>query len=323
MKKLIQLFSVLFVASLVLWGCSTTNDETEDSNTNKIHIVTSMFPMYEITKEIVGDRAEVSVMVGPSEDAHHYEPSAKAVASVNEADVFIYSSNEMEFWVESLLSVIENEDLKVIELGEYVSFELLSEEDDHDHQHEEDNHDDDHGHSHGHLDPHFWLNPVTVENELQQIVEVLVATDPEGQQEYEKRAAAFSKELLEIDRAYQDALGGTEHYAFVVQHQAFGHLANQYHLDQVAIGGLTTEVEPNPKKLAEIVKFVNEQQISVIYYQSGEASAVAETIAKETGTEIGVLYDLESLPLEFKDADRPYIEAMRENLEQLKKTIDD
>ena len=172
MKKLIQLFSILFVASLVLWGCSTTNDETEDSNTNKIHIVTSMFPMYEITKEIVGDRAEVSVMVGPSEDAHHYEPSAKAVASVNEADVFIYSSDEMEFWVESLLSVIENEDLKVIELGEYVNFELLS---------EEDNHDDDHGHSHGHLDPHFWLNPVTVENELQQIVEVLVAIDPEGQ----------------------------------------------------------------------------------------------------------------------------------------------
>ena len=118
-------------------------------------------------------------------------------------------------------------------------------------------------------------------------------------------------------------MGGTEHYAFVVQHQAFGHLANQYHLDQVAIGGLTTEVEPNPKKLAEIVKFINEQQISVIYYQSGEASAVAETIAKETGTEIGVLYDLESLPLEFKDADRPYIEAMRENLNQLKKTIDD
>lgn len=193
MKKLIQLFSILFVASLVLWGCSTTNDETEDSNTNKIHIVTSMFPMYEITKEIVGDRAEVSVMVGPSEDAHHYEPSAKAVASVNEADVFIYSSNEMEFWVESLLSVIENEDLKVIELGEYVNFELLSEEDDHDHQHEEDNHDDDHGHSHGHLDPHFWLNPVTVENELQQIVEVLVATDPEVNKSMKNEQQHFRK----------------------------------------------------------------------------------------------------------------------------------
>ena len=286
-----------------------------------------MFPMYEITKEIAGDRAEVSVMVGANEDAHHYEPSARAVASVNEADVFVYSSDEMEFWVESLLSVVENDDLIVVELGDGIDFEIHSELDHEDDEHLEDehNHDDvehhDHAHDHGNLDPHFWLNPVSVENQLPLIVDALRQVDEEGKDIYEKQAARFSEELLTLDQMYQAAFQSAENRSFVVQHQAFGHLAHQYDLEQVAIGGLTTEVEPNPKQLAQIVTFINEQQIPVIYYQSGSSSSIAETISNETNTGVGVLYDLESLPAEFQDAQRPYIEAMKENLEQLKKSI--
>lgn len=318
MKKTIQVFTLLFTATLLLWGCSTTENSEPIQENNKIQIVTSMFPMYEITKEIVGDRAELSVMVGPNEDAHHYEPSAKAVANVTEADVFLYSSNEMEFWVESLLSVVENADLKVIEFGQDVDFAVLPEEEhtdtDHDHDHDE-------GHNHGNLDPHFWLNPVAVEQELHRIVEALVEVDPEGREEYEAAATAFSEELLAMDQDYQEAFKDAKNRSFVVQHQAFGHLANQYHLNQVAIGGLTTEVEPNPNQLAKIVDFVNDQNVPVIYYQSGGTSAIAETIANETDTEVGRLYDLENIPAEYSDAKRPYMEAMKENLEQLKRTV--
>lgn len=327
MKKMIRLFTVLFITAVILIGCTNNNDAEIEQQNDTIHIVTSMFPMYEITKEIAGDRAEVSVMVGANEDAHHYEPSARAVASVNEADVFVYSSDEMEFWVESLLSVVENDDLIVVELGDGLDFEIHSELDheDEDHHEDEHNHDDvehhDHAHDHGNLDPHFWLNPVSVENQLPLIVDALRQVDEEGKDIYEKQAARFSEELLTLDQMYQAAFQSAENRSFVVQHQAFGHLAHQYDLEQVAIGGLTTEVEPNPKQLAQIVTFINEQQIPVIYYQSGSSSSIAETISNETNTGVGVLYDLESLPADFQDAQRPYIEAMKENLEQLKKSI--
>lgn len=327
MKKMIRLFTVLFITAVILIGCTNNNDAEIEEQNDTIHIVTSMFPMYEITKEIAGDRAEVSVMVGANEDAHHYEPSARAVASVNEADVFVYSSDEMEFWVESLLSVVENDDLIVVELGDGLDFEIHSELDheDEDHHEDEHNHDDvehhDHAHDHGNLDPHFWLNPVSVENQLPLIVDALRQVDEEGKDIYEKQAARFSEELLTLDQMYQAAFQSAENRSFVVQHQAFGHLAHQYDLEQVAIGGLTTEVEPNPKQLAQIVTFINEQQIPVIYYQSGSSSSIAETISNETNTGVGVLYDLESLPADFQDAQRPYIEAMKENLEQLKKSI--
>lgn len=331
---MIRLFAALFVAAVISIGCTSNNEAVKEEQNDNIHIVTSMFPMYEITKEIAGDRAEVSVMVGANEDAHHYEPSAKAVASVNEADVFVYSSDEMEFWVKSLLSVVENDDLIVVELGDGIDFEIHSEHDDHDHVHEDEDHSDhdhghedeehsdhDDGHNHGTLDPHFWLNPVSVESQLQLIVDALLQVDEEGQEMYAEQAVRFSEELLTLDQMYQEAFQSAENRSFVVQHQAFGHLAHQYDLEQVAIGGLTTEVEPNPKQLAHIVKFINEQKLPVIYYQSGSSSSIAETISNETGTGIGVLYDLESLPAGFSDSERPYIEAMKENLEQLKKSI--
>lgn len=314
---MLKVVSILFITTILLIGCADTTEQDSVESEDTVQIVTSMFPMYEITKEIAGNRAEISVMVGANEDAHHYEPSARAVAAVNEADIFVYSSDEMEFWVESLLSVVENEDLIVVELGEGIDFEMHS-DDDHDHDDHGHGHD---GHDHGNLDPHFWLNPVSVESQLTLIVDALLAVDSEGKDLYEAEAKRFSDELLALDQAYQEAFDSATNRSFVVQHQAFGHLAHQYDLNQVAIGGLTTEVEPSPNQLAKIVELINEQQLPIIYYQSGESSTIAETIANETSTEIGVLYDLESMPAAFENADQPYLDAMKENLNQLKLSI--
>lgn len=301
---------------LFLIACSPTAPLPEKQDEEGIQVITSIFPMYEITKAVVGNRADVSLMVGANEDAHHYEPSAQAVASVNEADLFIYSSNEMEFWADSLLNVVENESLKVIELGASVDFTFADPNEAAVHH----DHDDPH-HHHGGIDPHFWLNPVAINEQLDTMVEVLSEVDAGGAETYRKNADAFSKQLMELDKAYQDAFKDALNRDFVVQHQAFGHLADEYDLHQVAVGGLSTEVEPDPKKLADIVDFVNEQDVPVIYYQSGENSAIAETIANETGTEIAVLYDLESVPVNDNKETLTYLEAMYENLDQLKRSI--
>lgn len=286
----------------------------------KTQVVASISPVYEMTKAIAGDQAEVSLMVGANEDAHHYEPSAQAVASVNKADVFIYSSEVMEFWADSLLDVVESDTLQVIELAEDLDLAVAdSPKEEHDHNH---GHDDEGvAHDHGGMDPHFWLDPLAVKQQLSLITEALITADPAGADIYRQNAAAFSEELITLDKAYQVAFHDADHRAFVVQHQAFGHLAARYDLEQVAIGGLTTEVEPAPRQLAQITDFVKEQQVPVIYYQSGENSAIAETIAKETGTEIVVLYDLENVPVGLNEASNLYLEAMYQNLEQLKLSI--
>lgn len=323
MKKTIQYFLITLSALLLISACAPTEENDGSQTDAEVEVVTSIFPVYEMTSVIADDEANVSVMVGANEDAHHYEPSAQAVASVNEADVFIYSSNEMEFWVESLLDVVENEDLQVVELADGLDLSVGDDhaEESHNHNHDH-NHDHGHdGHEHGDLDPHFWLDPVAVSNQLPLIVDTLVEVNPENEAAYQANAETFSNELTTLDQSFEEAFTEATHRDFVVQHQAFGHLADRYDLNQIAVGGLTTEVEPAPRELAGIVDFVDQQNVPVIYYQSGGNSAIAETIAQETGTEIAVLHDLESEPANLSGEENMYLEAMYQNLEQLQKSI--
>lgn len=316
MKRIWKVFLSLSAILLFLTSCS---EEAIPPNSERPQVVTSIYPVYEIVKKVAGDRADVSLMIGENEDAHHYEPSAQAVASVNEADVFIYNSEIMEFWADSLLDVIENDHLYIIEMsdGLDLSVDETSTE----------NAGDDHAqkegemHDHGVLDPHFWLNPIAVRESLSVVVEGLSKADPEGVEIYQENAVAFAKELDELDHAYQEAFNGAKNRSFVVQHQAFGHLAEKYNLKQVSVGGLNTEIEPNPQALANIVNFVKDNNIPIIYYQSGESSSTAEVIVNETDTKIAILYDLESKPEDSQFTDSSYIEMMYHNLEELKKSI--
>lgn len=418
----------ILMISTLLFGCQ--NGEKQNAS-EKVSVVTSFYPMYEFTRQVAGDQADVTLMLSSGEDAHHYEPSAKDVARVNKADVFVYSSEEMEYWVDSLLKTINNDKLivartadgiepdhhheqdtednvetdtdaantddenvseeelehshedgektsqtKQVELkgladhyhtGDVVTLAAeLQEETNYDHWHwySRDDHNDewelvagqetDHfeykttGKSfevkavllddkdntyaesesvsvlidnHENHDPHIWLDPVLAQEQVNIIRDSLIKADPNGKDIYEKNAESFKKELQKLHEEYQDTLENAKNRIFVVQHQAFGYLAERYNLEQISIGGLSTEVEPSASRIAEIGNLVKVYNVPVIYYQQGANSAIAETVAAETGTKTAKLYDLEVLSKEFEDEKLGYIAAMRENLKSLQQSI--
>lgn len=316
-KKIKKWLIPLFFLSLLLSACARTEDPDIDAaNTNKAQIVTSIFPVYEIIRELAGNQADVHLMVGSGEDPHHYEPSAKAINLVNQADAFIYIDDEMEFWASDMLKVIENEDLAILPLSD--GLDLNIEES---HEEDEETNEDEHGHSHGDIDPHYWLDPLAVSKQIPEIVKILSEIDTEGKAIYEKNGQEFIYRLEKLDEDYKESFAEADKRTFVVQHKAFGHLAKRYDLEQLSAGGLSTEVEPNPKDLIETIKFVRENDTEVIFYQSGNTSAIAETIAKEANAEISILYDIGNKPQGIEESDNYYIDAMYHNLEELKKVI--
>lgn len=396
------------VLGLTLVACGTgEQDNGETASTPKttgdepIEVMTTFYPMYEFAREVGGDRANVQMMLDAGEDAHTFEPSAQDVAKVSEADVFVYSSEEMEFWVPSLLESVENPDLTVARAADGID---LYEHHDHE-EHEE----DDHAHGevaqgesgivgvqghyhtgdtatlkyenkavdaqelhwkvtvngdvveevtttsdesfeytvtedgatidvevhdatgehvaeekiqlhvddHEAVDPHTWLDLVYAQEQVDVIKEAFVEADPAGEDIYEQNAQDFKAQLQALHEEYEEALKDAEHRNFVVQHEAFGHFAQRYNLNQIAIGGLSTEVEPSPSRIAEVGRIVEEYDVPVIYYQQGADSSIAQTVADETGTEVAQLFDLEVL----SDQADSYLDAMKQNLEQLKLSI--
>ncbi|MER2227022.1 MAG: metal ABC transporter substrate-binding protein [Carnobacterium sp.] len=311
MNKRIGLMTLASIVMMLVIGCG--NQENTQPETDKLNVVTTFYPMYDFTKNVAGDEAEVTLLLEAGTDTHGYEPSAKEVAAISDADVFVYNSEEMEVWVSSVLESIDTENTVIVNASEGISFLESAEEEHHDENEEE-------GHHHE-VDPHIWLDPVLAQEEVTNIKEGLVTADPENEKIYETNATQYNEKLQALNQEFTNAFNDATKRVFVTQHAAFAYLANRYDLEQVSIAGISTEEEPSPAKLAELQDYINANDIHYIYYAETSSSKIAETLANETGTELEILNPIEGITTEDQEKGTDYIQLMKNNLAALQKSI--
>lgn len=275
-----------------------------------IDVVTTFYPMYYLVDRIGGDLINVDLLLDQGQDAHSYESTAQDVVLVQEADLFIYQDDEMEFFVQDLLGVVDTSTTHVLESTQ--GLEMLDEEED---DHEEHEHEDE-GHNHDY-DPHTWLDPIFYSEQAMNVRDALIEVDPENTAAYEANAQALVEDLQALDAEFRQGLEPLTNRTMVVQHQAFGYLAHAYDLEQVAITGLTTNAEPSAQELVEISKFVTENEVGIIYIDPATSTSISETIANSTGVELRPLRTLEFVSSEEMEAGVDYLIIMRDNLQQL------
>lgn len=308
-KKRIGLALLFSILLILVVGCGSQEDAQPKSD--KLTVVTTFYPMYDFTKNVAGDNADVTLLLEAGTDTHGYEPSAKEVAAISEADVFIYNSEEMEVWVSSVLESIDTANTVVINASEGISL-LESTEEHGEHEAEGDDHE---------VDPHIWLDPILAKEEVNNIKAGLIAADPENEETYETNATAYTEKLEALNQEFETAFKGATKRTFVTQHAAFAYLANRYDLEQVSIAGISTEEEPSPAKLAELQDYVKENDIKYIYYAETSSSKIAETLANETDAELEVLNPIEGITTEDQEKGIDYIQLMKNNLAALEKSI--
>lgn len=305
---------VLLLSAAFLTACGN-KAESGEGVSDEITVMTTFYPMYNFAEQVVGDEGTVELLIPSGTDAHDFEPSAKDIAKISDSDVFVYNSTEFETWAEDILANVDQDKVKVVEASQNI--ELMA-GDEHDHEEDEDHADHDHSHE---VDPHVWLDPVLAQKEVEAIRDGLIEKYPDKKEAFEKNAAAYIEKLQELDAEYKEAFAQAENKTFVTQHAAFGYLANQYGLTQESISGISPDQEPSPSRLAQLKEYIDEHNVSVIYFEATASSKVAETLAKETGVELSVLQTLESLTDDEQKDGKDYISVMQENLEALKKSI--
>jgi ABC-type Zn uptake system ZnuABC Zn-binding protein ZnuA len=136
MKKILTI-TIFLIFLTVLSACKTTTDR------DKPLVMTTLFPQYDIARAIGGDLVDVRLLLTPGTDAHTFEPTPLTVAQILEADLFLFTGNQMESWVSSFITSQARESLRLVDLSRNVT---LIDHTDHLH---DDNHDDDHDHEIG------------------------------------------------------------------------------------------------------------------------------------------------------------------------------
>ncbi|GFZ91190.1 zinc ABC transporter substrate-binding protein [Paenibacillus marchantiophytorum] len=330
MKKtwLHQSLAFAAISAVVLSGCTSNSASTSAGATAttlspaaaganaKLKVVTTFYPMYEFTKQVAGEHANVVALIPAGAEPHDWEPSAKDMVQVKEANLFVYNGI-VEGWAKKALESAANDKRVVVEASKGIQLmEGLPEEEE-----EGEHHDHEKADGGKILDPHVWLDPVLAQQEVAAIQAGLSQADPAHKDDYQKNADAYIAKLKKLDESFRSELKDSKRKEFVTQHAAFGYLAKDYGLKQVPIAGLSPEEEPSPEKMAKVIQFAKENQVKTIFFETLVDPKIANTIAKEIGAKTDVLNPLEGLTDEDKKNNLDYIGIMQNNLKALKKAL--
>ena len=207
-------------------------------------------------------------------------------------------------------------------------------EDDDDHGHEEDDdhaHEDDddhahemdeHGHDHGELDPHMWLDPELAAVQVERIRDALIELDPGNADTYRANASALAGELEALDSEITSGLGACQHDHFVTSHAAYGYLAARYGIEQIPVAGLSPEIEPSPRELAEISDQIADLGLEYVMVEPVLSDQLTRALAREHDIELIAIHAIESVTQAELDAHDDYFGLMRDNLANLALALD-
>jgi zinc transport system substrate-binding protein len=309
--------ALLCSSALVLGSCGDAErDDAGDAGSDGdggITVVASFYPLEYAVERVAGDHVETVTLTDPGVDPHDLEMSPEDVATVQGADVVLYSSGLQAAVDDAVGAQAGDSAFDVNEAADLVETDSEDEHADEEEGHSEDEegHDD-----HGGVDPHFWLDPQRYAGVAEAIAEELAEADPDNAEDYRANAADFVAELEELDEEFATGLAECEQTSMVTTHAAFGYISTKHGLEQVGITGLSPEAEPSPARMAEVTEIVEDNGVDTIYSEVLLGAELADTIANETGAEVLLLDPIEGITDE--SAGEDYLEVMRANLEALR-----
>ena len=335
MKKITALLLALFMLVGVLAGCGKQNDTNQ---TDKLSIVTTIFPEYDWVREILGDKAdnaEITMLLDNGVDLHSYQPTADDIVKISDCDLFIYVGGESDEWVEDALRNAANRNMKVINLlevlGDSVKTEEIVEgmqEEEHEHEDvEEHEHEDAEEHEHEEeADEHVWLSLKNAKMLVRVISKALQELDPNNKDIYAANADAYVKKLSALDAEYQAAVDAASNKTILFGDRfPFRYLVDDYGLHYyAAFVGCSTETEAGFETISFLAKRVDEWKLPCVLTIEGAQHKIAETVVRNTTAKNQRVLTMDSMQsTTSKDVKNgtTYLSVMEKNLSVLKEAL--
>ena len=341
MKKITALLLALFMLVGALAGCGKQNDTNQ---TDKLSIVTTIFPEYDWVREILGDKAdnaEITMLLDNGVDLHSYQPTADDIVKISDCDLFIYVGGESDEWVEDALRNAANGNMKVINLLEVLGDSVKTEEivegmQEAEHEHEdaeEHEHEDAHAHEdaeeHEHeeeTDEHVWLSLKNAKMLVRVISKALQELDPDNKDIYAANADAYVKKLSALDAEYQAAVDAASNKTILFGDRfPFRYLVDDYGLRYyAAFVGCSAETEAGFETISFLAKRVDEWKLPCVLTIEGAQHKIAETVVRNTTAKnqrVLTMDSMQSTTTQDVKNGTTYLSVMEKNLSVLKEAL--
>lgn len=314
MKRVLSL-ALAFVMLFSLAACSGA------ARRARVQIVTTSFPLYDWTRNIVGDTegVEITWLMDSGVDPHSFQPTTKDLVFVSDCDVFVYVGGESEAWADDAVSSMKNENALVVKLLDGLQEAALAEEDvpgaEPEHEEEEE----------GALDEHIWMSLRAAQSCVDLICDALCEADSANDDLYRMNADDYKARLAALDQAYTEAVASSElHTILVADRFPFRYLAEDYDLNYfAAFAGCSAETEASFQTVLGLSQKADELGLPVILVTENSTGDIADAVSEGSQSEpvIRTLDSLQSVTAEIADGGVTYLSVMESNLEVLKEAL--
>ncbi len=264
--------AIIVVLALAVGACGTgaTGEPTGPS------VVVTTSVLGAVVQDLVGDRADVTVLMGNGVDPHDWAPSAKDIEKVMNADVVVTNGLGLEEGLEKTLDEAERAGVPVFHATDHITIREVADEGD------DGAADDDHGPG----DPHFWVDPLSMQGVVAALAPELAAVGID----VADREADLAKRLGDLDADVRSTLDAVPeaNRKLVTGHESMGYFADRYAFELIGtvVPGLSSQGEVSAGELAELRRTIESTGVPAIFAEIGTPAAVVEAIAAETGARV-------------------------------------
>ena len=314
MKKLISLFlSFIIIFSFAACADNVTDIPEDDG---KLTVVTTVFPVYDWTRNVTGGICNVIYLDKSGADMHSFEPTASDIVLLAEADVFIHIGGVSDKWVDSAVESAKNDSLEVLSLMTVTG--VLEEETVEGmqiHDHSEMNTDE--------YDEHIWLSLKKAQTAVNAICETLCKADSENAETYRSNAAAYTDKLSELDGRYTSLMSSAKRNTILVADRfPFRYLTEDYGIEYfAAFPGCSAESEASFETMTFLIEKTKELSLPCILVIEKSDGKLADTISRETGVKVLTLGSCQSVTQADADKGLTYLSVMENNLTTLTEAL--
>lgn len=287
---------------------------------NPIKIVTTIFPIYDWVRQIVGDQgAEVIMLLDSGVDLHNFQPTAQDILTIAQCDLFIFVGGESDEWTVGVLKTAQNESLTVINLLDALGDDVKEEEIVEGMEAEEEGEEEE-------ADEHVWLSLRNAQRLVDVIADALSGIDPENAGLYRANAEEYGEKLQALDAQYAETVNTSAYKTLLFGDRfPFRYLADDYGLAYyAAFAGCSAETEASFQTILFLAQKVDELRLPAVLTIENPKTRIAETVVNATQSRNQKILSLNSMQgVTGRDAQAgaSYLGIMEENLHVLRDAL--
>jgi zinc transport system substrate-binding protein len=319
----------------VFSGCAR---EDKSADSGRISVVATIFPPYDFVREVVGDQADLTMLLPPGAESHSFEPTPQDILKIQKCDVFIYNGGESDQWVNKVLDSMDTDKFRIVKFIDCVDLveeEIVEGMEDVEHEEEGVTDDDDaHGEESGvhegeeedhehEYDEHVWTSPRNAKRIVQRIADALCGADPRNAAAWKQNADAYMEKLDQLDSRFQAVVNGAARKTIIFGDRfPFRYFADAYGLTYfAAFPGCATETEASARTVAFLIDKIKTEKIPAVFHIELSNQKMANAIAEATGAKLLQLHSVHNLTRSDFEAGKTYLDFMNANVDVLEEAL--